>query len=330
MRAIHPNIAVTYYPFGMLMPGRTYSSEAYSWGFNGKEKDDEVSDQGNCYDYGFRIYNSRLGKFLSVDPLSKSYPWYTPYQFTGNKPIWAIDLDGLEEVFYLTKYRSLFKNFFQLIQSDKELSPVVWDPISKSEKKQTHKIYFTCITSASMNILKVESTTRGLTNGPGSTIDLAREAFIIVDYYIRTHDDNKFNDGIDENTKIRMNNMKFLFNQMGFDAKEINQLAKDYKDNKQVYFVILNSDVYNTEDQTKETLSKAAKTAVHEINLHLINNLNNIKKTPEKEHEEGFGKNSTYTPEDSEIPPNSILGKLHKKVDVAIEKYEIKKYPNKK
>ena len=34
---------------------------------------------------------------MSVDPLTSSYPWYTPYQFAGNKPIAAIDLDGLEE-----------------------------------------------------------------------------------------------------------------------------------------------------------------------------------------------------------------------------------------
>lgn len=33
-----------------------------------------------------------------MDPLTASYPWYTPYQFAGNKPIFAIDLDGLEEV----------------------------------------------------------------------------------------------------------------------------------------------------------------------------------------------------------------------------------------
>ena len=50
-----------------------------------------------AYDYGFRIYNPALGKFLSVDPLTASYPWYTPYQFAGNKPINSIDLDGLEE-----------------------------------------------------------------------------------------------------------------------------------------------------------------------------------------------------------------------------------------
>ena len=49
------------------------------------------------YDYGFRIYDPRIAKFLSVDPLFRSYPWYTPYQFAGNKPIMASDLDGLEE-----------------------------------------------------------------------------------------------------------------------------------------------------------------------------------------------------------------------------------------
>lgn len=37
---------------------------------------------------------------LSVDPLSKSYPWYTPYQFAGNRPIDAIDYDGLEPYKY--------------------------------------------------------------------------------------------------------------------------------------------------------------------------------------------------------------------------------------
>jgi RHS repeat-associated protein len=78
-----------------------YSAQCfeYRFGFNGMEQDNEVSGSGNQYNYGFRIYNPRLGKFLSVDPLSDSYPWYTPYQFAGNKPIWAIDLDGLEEYY---------------------------------------------------------------------------------------------------------------------------------------------------------------------------------------------------------------------------------------
>jgi RHS repeat-associated protein len=86
-----------YYPFGMMMVGRSFSSEGYRFGFNGKETENEVHGVGNNYDYGFRIYNTRLGKFLSIDPLYKSYPFYTPYQFAGNKPIAAVDLDGLEE-----------------------------------------------------------------------------------------------------------------------------------------------------------------------------------------------------------------------------------------
>ncbi|MCU0442738.1 MAG: hypothetical protein MUE96_10095 [Bacteroidia bacterium] len=68
----------------------------YRFGFNGKENDDETYGTGNEYDYGFRIYNPRLGKFLSTDPLEKEYPFYTPYQFASNTPIMAVDVDGLE------------------------------------------------------------------------------------------------------------------------------------------------------------------------------------------------------------------------------------------
>jgi RHS repeat-associated protein len=92
--------AQDYYPFGMLQPGRSYNAGGYRFGFNGKENDNEVKGEGNQQDYGMRIYDPRLGKFLSVDPLTKDYPWYTPYQFAGNTPIQAIDLDGEEEYHY--------------------------------------------------------------------------------------------------------------------------------------------------------------------------------------------------------------------------------------
>lgn len=85
-----------YTPFGMQMVGRKWNEEDYRYGFNGKEVDNDVSGQGNQYDYGFRIYNPRLGRFLSVDPLSSEYSMLTPYQFASNRPIDGIDLDGLE------------------------------------------------------------------------------------------------------------------------------------------------------------------------------------------------------------------------------------------
>jgi RHS repeat-associated protein len=86
-----------YYPFGMLEPDRSYSLGTYRYGFNGKENDNEVKGEGNQQDYGMRVYDPRVGRFLSIDPLTEQYPWYTPYQFSGNTPIQATDLDGLEE-----------------------------------------------------------------------------------------------------------------------------------------------------------------------------------------------------------------------------------------
>ena len=53
---------------------------------------------GAIYDYGFRIYDPRAARFLSVDPLTKGYPMLTPYQFASNRPIDGIDLDGLEYI----------------------------------------------------------------------------------------------------------------------------------------------------------------------------------------------------------------------------------------
>jgi RHS repeat-associated protein len=92
--------AQDYYPFGMLQPGRHWSNAVYRYGFNGKENDNEVKGEGNQQDYGMRVYDPRVGRFLSVDPLTKGYPWYTPYQFAGNKPVWATDLDGAEEHYF--------------------------------------------------------------------------------------------------------------------------------------------------------------------------------------------------------------------------------------
>ena len=78
------------------MPGRkfTQTNSSYRYGFNGKENDKDAGE--GIQDYGMRIYDARLGKFLSVDPLSKKYPMLTPYQFASNRPIDGIDQDGLE------------------------------------------------------------------------------------------------------------------------------------------------------------------------------------------------------------------------------------------
>jgi RHS repeat-associated protein len=88
--------AQDYWPFGSGIADRTFVASGagdYRYGFNGMERD---GDFGNQYDYGFRIYNSQVARFLSVDPLAVKFPMLTPYQYASNCPILMVDIDGLE------------------------------------------------------------------------------------------------------------------------------------------------------------------------------------------------------------------------------------------
>lgn len=70
----------------------------YSYGFQGQERDDEVKGEGNSINFKYRMHDPRVGRFFAVDPLTAKYPHYTPYSFSGNKVIHAVELEGLEEV----------------------------------------------------------------------------------------------------------------------------------------------------------------------------------------------------------------------------------------
>lgn len=89
--------AQDYFPFGQEMGSeRAYStSNAYRYGFNGKEKDQE-NEFGNLthYDYGARIYNPSIGRFLSQDPLSGEFAPWTPYHYAKDNPILRLDQTG--------------------------------------------------------------------------------------------------------------------------------------------------------------------------------------------------------------------------------------------
>ena len=49
---------------------------------------------GNEYDFGARIYDPRLGRFLSLDPWVSKYPDLSPYIFAADNPIRLIDVVG--------------------------------------------------------------------------------------------------------------------------------------------------------------------------------------------------------------------------------------------
>lgn len=91
-----------YYPFGMEMPGRHTSSADYRFGYNGMEKDPEVKGNGNSYTTEFRQYDPRLGRWLSLDPLMKKYPSFSPYNFCFNNPILFTDKGGDDPILTAT------------------------------------------------------------------------------------------------------------------------------------------------------------------------------------------------------------------------------------
>lgn len=125
------------------MVGRKFSAGGgYRYGFNGKEMDKDMNSL-TAYDYGFRIYNPAIGRFLSVDPLTHSYPWYTPYQFAGNMPINSIDLDGLESkvvIHWVDKVQGdgalkIVKTRTSIDKTDK------WIEINPFDKTPTGRVY---------------------------------------------------------------------------------------------------------------------------------------------------------------------------------------------
>lgn len=91
------------YLYSKLVKGLQSCGVAYGFGFNGKELDNETYGEGNAYDFGARIYDPRLGRWLSVDPLFKDYTDLSPYCSMGNNPIVLVDKDGRKIVVYSTK-----------------------------------------------------------------------------------------------------------------------------------------------------------------------------------------------------------------------------------
>ncbi len=97
--------AQDYYPFGSIMPGRKFSSD-YRYGFNGMEQDEEIKNtDGSSLDFGARMYDPRVSRWLSVDPLAKQYVSLSPYNYVANSPIVFIDPDGKKIISSKKKYQ---------------------------------------------------------------------------------------------------------------------------------------------------------------------------------------------------------------------------------
>tara|TARA_R110002111_G_scaffold174109_2_gene239621 strand:+ start:2315 stop:3271 length:957 start_codon:yes stop_codon:yes gene_type:complete len=97
---------------------REIYGKTYAYGFNGQERDDEISGSGNSYDFGSRLLDPRLGKWFTIDPQAEKYPYASPYSSFGNNPLIFIDPEGetlkvvaSDPALYL-KYQSVLKTSF--------------------------------------------------------------------------------------------------------------------------------------------------------------------------------------------------------------------------
>ena len=68
------------------MPNRNVEGD-YRYKFQGQEKDKETGMEA----FEARLWDSRIGRWLTVDPAGE---FYSPYLGMGNNPISTIDPDG--------------------------------------------------------------------------------------------------------------------------------------------------------------------------------------------------------------------------------------------
>ena len=83
-----------FYVGGMTQPGRKFAqgSSGYKYGFNGKEKSVEIYGEGNAYDFGNRIYDSRVSRWFSID--RKENIGWSSYNFAVDNPVRYMDREG--------------------------------------------------------------------------------------------------------------------------------------------------------------------------------------------------------------------------------------------
>ncbi|WP_299363362.1 RHS repeat-associated core domain-containing protein [Winogradskyella sp.] len=89
-----------YYPFGLKYKGyndvvsANVNSVAQRWKFQGQEHQDDLGL--GWIQFKWRMHDPAVGRFISIDPLAEDYVHNGVYNFSENRVIDGIELEGLE------------------------------------------------------------------------------------------------------------------------------------------------------------------------------------------------------------------------------------------
>ena len=81
----------SYYPYGMPYADNYFSVQPYKYG--GKELD--RTNGLDMYDFGARLYDMIVPRFITIDPMAEKYPSISPYAYCAGNPIRYVDPTGM-------------------------------------------------------------------------------------------------------------------------------------------------------------------------------------------------------------------------------------------
>ncbi len=298
MNSTAQNIVLDYCPFGSAMPGKSFTgTDKYRFGFNGQEKENDISGvDGGHMVFTSRIEDTRLGRFLSVDPLSKEYPWNSTYAFAENDVIRSIDLEGAEKLVANTvKAQNLLSNYLEVLNQDDILKKVGITPFTSGADEK----YLIFIVAGKDSWHQYDGETISYTN-PNNVTTFAER---LIDIESK---DKKDWSGKDYN---EIGRMRARFEDLGISPQEVLNLKEQgFK------MSVISSDI-------------DVKTLAHELIIHETDALDgNNDSSGGEEHEENFGskfyknKSRQFSPADNKLTKDMKWYDTNKRLDNAIKK----------
>lgn len=93
-----------YYPFGLKHKGYNNVVSGTEYNYKQYQGQEWTEDLGlNVHEWKYRISDPAIGRFWQVDPLAEDYVYNGVYNFSENRVIDAVELEGLEAVLVIDK-----------------------------------------------------------------------------------------------------------------------------------------------------------------------------------------------------------------------------------